>query len=193
MSDTLILIAGAAAFATLVLGRVAHSNIVRRLAGGLAFLAAAAVAQWVVRSTGVGGKWEEWSAVLVLLALGYLLMRLALLVLFEWLLISRFEIQVPRLARDVIALVLYLLLAAAILRASLGIEVGTLLGRPPSSPSSSVSPFRRRSERSCRGSRSPGSSASRPAAGSRSTASSARSWSWAGVRSCCAPPSASGC
>lgn len=128
MSDTWVLIVGAAAFATLVLGRLAHSNIVRRLAGGLAFLAAAAVAHWVVRSTGVGGKWEEWSAVLVLLALGYLLMRLALLVLFEWLLISRFEIQVPRLARDVIALVLYLLLAAAILRASLGIEVGTLLG-----------------------------------------------------------------
>ncbi|MDD5563344.1 MAG: mechanosensitive ion channel family protein [Thermoanaerobaculaceae bacterium] len=128
MSDTLILIVGAAALTTLVLGRLLRSGLVRRLAGGLAFLAAAAVAQWVVRSTGVGGKWEDWSAVLVLLALGYLLMRLALLLLFEWLLIRRFDIQVPRLARDVIALVVYLLLAAAILRASLGIEVGTLLG-----------------------------------------------------------------
>ncbi len=128
MSDTLILVAGAAAFVTLVLGRLARSGLVRRLAGGLVFLAAAAIAQWVVRSTGVGGKWEDWSAVLVLLALGYLLMRLALLLLFEWLLIRRFDIQVPRLARDVVALVLYLLLAAAILRAALGIEVGTLLG-----------------------------------------------------------------
>ncbi len=128
MSDTLILMTGAAAFATLILGRLAHSDLVRRLSGGLVFLAVTAVAQWAVRSTGVGGKWEDWSAVLVLLALGYLLMRLVLLLLFEWLLIRRFEIQVPRLARDVIALVLYLLLAAAILRAALGIEVGTLLG-----------------------------------------------------------------
>ena len=128
MSDTLILIVGAAAFATLVVGRLVRSQLVRRLAGGLVFLAAAAVAQWAVRSTGVGGRWEDWSAVLVLLALGYLLMRLALLFLFEWLLIRRFDIQVPRLARDVVALVVYLLLAAAILRAALGIEVGTLLG-----------------------------------------------------------------
>jgi small-conductance mechanosensitive channel len=128
MSDTWILAAGAAAFATLLLGRLVRSPLVRRLTGGLAFLAAAACARWAVRSAGLGGKWEDWSAVIVLLALGYLLLRLVLLLVFEWLLIRRFAVPVPRLARDVIALVLYLLLAAAILRTALGIEVGTLLG-----------------------------------------------------------------
>jgi small-conductance mechanosensitive channel/CRP-like cAMP-binding protein len=97
------------------------------VAGGLAFLAVAAAAQWVVRTARAGGHWDEWAAAIVLLALGYLVMRLVLLLVFEWLLIRRFDLKVPRLARDLVGLVLYLLLAAAILRAALGLEVGTLL------------------------------------------------------------------
>ncbi|MBZ5589396.1 MAG: mechanosensitive ion channel family protein [Acidobacteriia bacterium] len=127
MGNLFIVLVGGVALATLVLGRLLRSQVVRRLAGGLALLVVAAIAQWVVRAARAGGTWDEWAAVLVLLAIGYLLMRLALLLVFDWLLIRRFDIRVPRLARDVIALVLYLLLAAGILRAALGIEVGTLL------------------------------------------------------------------
>ncbi|MGD1148913.1 MAG: mechanosensitive ion channel family protein [Thermoanaerobaculaceae bacterium] len=127
MSETFIVLVGAVALATLAFGRALRSQVVRRVAGSLAFLAVAAAAQWVVRLTGAGGKWEEWADAVVLLALGYLAMRLALLLVFEWLLIRRFDLRVPRLASDLIALVLYLLLAAAILRAALGLEVGTLL------------------------------------------------------------------
>lgn len=112
---------------TLAIGRLLRSQVVRRVAGGLAFLAVAAAAQWVVRTARAGGHWDEWAAAIVLLALGYLVMRLVLLLVFEWLLIRRFDLKVPRLARDLVGLVLYLLLAAAILRAALGLEVGTLL------------------------------------------------------------------
>ena len=127
MSELFIVLVGAAALGALGVGRLLRSQVVRRLAGGLALLAVAAAAQWVVRLTGAGGRWEEWADAVMLLALGYLAMRLALLLIFEWLLIRRFDLRVPRLARDLVALVLYLLLAAAILRAALGLEVGTLL------------------------------------------------------------------
>ncbi len=128
MNDTVILLVGAAALAMFVVGRLVGSRVIRLLAGALVAVALAALVRWGIRAGAFGGKADEWSAVLMLLALGYLLMRVALLLVFDWLLIRRFEIKVPRLARDIVALVLYLLLAAAILRAVLGIEVGTLLG-----------------------------------------------------------------
>ena len=127
MSDIFIVLVGAVAVGTLAIGRLLRSQVVRRVDGGLAFLAVAAAAQWVVRTARAGGHWDEWAAAIVLLALGYLVMRLVLLLVFEWLLIRRFDLKVPRLARDLVGLVLYLLLAAAILRAALGLEVGTLL------------------------------------------------------------------
>ena len=127
MGDTVILLVGGAALATLVVGRILHSHVVPRVAGGLAFLAATAAAQWVVQASHAGATWVEWADASVLLAIGYLAMRLALLLVFEWLLIRRFELKVPRLALDLIGIVLYLLIAAAILRAALGLEVSTLL------------------------------------------------------------------
>ena len=127
MGETVIVLVGAAAMATLVAGRIVRSSVVRRIAGGLAFLAAAAAVQAALHELGAGARWEEWADAAVLLAIGYLVMRLALLVVFEWLLIRRFDLRVPRLALDLVGIVLYLLIAAAILRAALGLEVGTLL------------------------------------------------------------------
>ncbi len=127
MGETAIVLVGAAALATLVAGRFVRSHAVRRIAGGLAFLASAAALHAALRQLHAGARWEEWAAAAVLLAVGYLAMRLALLVVFEWLLIRRFGLRVPRLALDMVGIVLYLLIAAAILRAALGLEVGTLL------------------------------------------------------------------
>ncbi|HVN77248.1 MAG TPA: mechanosensitive ion channel family protein [Thermoanaerobaculaceae bacterium] len=127
MGETMILLVGAVALATLVLGRIVRSQVVRKVAGGLAFLAAATAVQWLVQALHGTPSVVEWADAAVLLALGYLLMRLLLLLVFEWLLIRRFDLRVPRLALDVIGLVLYLLVAAAILRAALGLEVGALL------------------------------------------------------------------
>ncbi len=127
MGETVIVLVGAAAMATLVAGRMVRSSVVRRIAGGLAFLAAAAAVQTAVHALQAGSRWEEWAGAAVLLALGYLGMRLVLLLVFEWLLIRRFDLRVPRLALDLVGIVLYLLIAAAILRIALGLEVGTLL------------------------------------------------------------------
>ena len=127
MRDTLILLVGGAAFAVLVFGRLVRSQVLRHLSGALAFLGLAAAARWAVLATKVGERWELWSGVAVLLALGYLLAKLALLVVFEWLLAQRMRVVVPRLARDVIALLLYVLVAATVLRYGLDMNVGGLL------------------------------------------------------------------
>ncbi len=127
MRDTVILLVGGAAFAVLVFGRLVRSRVLRHLSGALALLGLTAVARWAVLTTKVGGHWELWSGVAVLLALGYLLAKLALLVVFEWLLAQRMRIVVPRLARDVIALLLYVLIAATVLRYGLDMNVGGLL------------------------------------------------------------------
>jgi small-conductance mechanosensitive channel/CRP-like cAMP-binding protein len=127
MSETFILLVGVAAFLVLGLGRLIGSQVVRHLTGALAFLGLAALAQWAVLATAVGGRWEVWSDVVILLALGYLLARLLLLVVFEWLLAQRMGVPVPRLARDVAALLLYVVVVASVLRYALGMNVGGLL------------------------------------------------------------------
>jgi small-conductance mechanosensitive channel/CRP-like cAMP-binding protein len=127
MSATLMLLVGGVAFALLGFGRLVRSQVLRHLAGALAFLGLAALARWLVLTLRVGGRWELWADVAVLLALGYLLARLALLVVFEWLLAQRVHVVVPRLARDVVALLLYVLVVATVLRYGLDMNVGGLL------------------------------------------------------------------
>jgi small-conductance mechanosensitive channel/CRP-like cAMP-binding protein len=128
MGETFYLLVGALCFLLLGFGRLVRSHVLRRLTGALVFLGVASLSQWAVVTSGVGGRWEEWASVIVLLAFGYLTARLLLLVLFEWLLAQRMGVVVPRLARDVAALLLYLLTAAVVLRYALGMDVGTILG-----------------------------------------------------------------
>lgn len=122
-----MLLVGGASFALLGFGRLVRSRVLHHLAGGVAFLGLAALAQWLVVTVHVSGRWELWADVAVLLALGYLLARLALLVVFEWLLAQRMHVVVPRLARDVVALLLYVLVVATVLRYGLNMNVGGLL------------------------------------------------------------------
>jgi small-conductance mechanosensitive channel len=127
MSESFILLVGVAALVVLGLGRLVRSQVLRQLAGAIALFGLAALAQWAVMASGVGGRWEVWSHVVILLALGYLLARLLLLVVFEWLLAQRMGVVVPRLARDVAALLLYVLVVASVLRYALNMNVGGLL------------------------------------------------------------------
>lgn len=111
----------------LVAGQILRSVVVRRLAAALGLVGVAALLRW---GAGLGSdtpRWEEWSNVALLLAVGYLAVRAALLLLFESLLQRRMGMKVPRLARDVVGFVAYLLMAAAVLRAMLGLEVTALL------------------------------------------------------------------
>lgn len=127
MSQLVALGVGVGTLLLLAAGRLTGSEVLRRLRGPLGLLALASLFSWVVAVTRAGGRWEEAAAVAVLLVLSVLLIRVSLLVVFEWLPVKRVGIEVPRLARDVVALLLYLLAAAVVLRSALGVEVGALL------------------------------------------------------------------
>ncbi|HNX51440.1 MAG TPA: mechanosensitive ion channel family protein [Thermoanaerobaculaceae bacterium] len=126
MSEFSLLLLAGGTFGILALGRVLRSEVVRRLSAALALVCVAALLRWGVKVTGTP-RWEEWTNVVLLLALGYLTARSAMLLLFDWLLERRMGVKVPRLARDVVAFVAYLLVTAAVLRAMLGLEVTALL------------------------------------------------------------------
>lgn len=127
MSELSYLLLAGGTSALLGVGRLLKSPIVRRLALALGLVCATALLRWGVTVTETAPRWEGWSSVALLLALAYLTARSGLLLLFDWLLERRMQIRVPRLARDMVAFVAYLLLAAAILRAMLGLEVTALL------------------------------------------------------------------
>jgi small-conductance mechanosensitive channel len=127
MGETASLVLAGVALVAAALGRSRRFGALRRLRGALALVAVTALAWWGVALAEVDGRWEEWASVALLLSVGYLLARAALLAVFEGLLAQRVGVTVPRLARDVAALVVYLLVAAAILRHALDMEVGALL------------------------------------------------------------------
>jgi len=111
----------------ILVGRVVGWPLLRRLTGVLALVALAFFAEWgaIVFSPGDGVR--RWIDAMVAVAVGLLLARIVLILLFEWLMEGRFGIRVPRLARDVVGLLVYILVVAGSLHASLGVEVKGLL------------------------------------------------------------------
>jgi small-conductance mechanosensitive channel/CRP-like cAMP-binding protein len=121
-----LLLAGIAVL-TLAVGRVLRLGSVRSLRGPLVFLVLSALAQWVVSVAGGSAELVAWAAAAVLLAIGFLVARVVLLFVFDWLLVRRVGISLPRLAQDVVALIVYLMVTAAVLKAALSLDVATLL------------------------------------------------------------------
>jgi len=113
--------------AILGIGRLLRLELPRRLRVPLALVALTSLAQWVVDMFEVGGDWPELVTAGVLLSLGFLLARAGLLLVFDWLLVHRVGVQIPRLAQDIVALLVYLIVTAAVLKATLSLDVGTLL------------------------------------------------------------------
>ncbi len=118
---------GLVAAVLVLVGRLARLRLLGMLAGALTTLALTAWVHCGVSYFDELAPWHGWATVALLLAIGYLIARTCLLVVFEWLLKQRVGFEAPRLVRDVVALLVYLLTAATVLRAGLGIEVGALL------------------------------------------------------------------
>lgn len=115
------------ALVLVVVGRVTRLEVLRRLNGGFALLALALVAQAVVDLAGLGGEWPKWTGVAVLLVIGSLAARLVMVAVFEWLLAQRAGVEVPRLARDIVAVAAHLAIVAAVLHSVADVELGGLL------------------------------------------------------------------
>ena len=107
--------------------RARRLPLLSQLSGGLVAVGLTSLVLWGVQTFAPPGEVQGWAEAALTLALGYVAARGLIIVVVEWLLVQRVGIEVPRLGRDVIGLLVYLLMAAAVLRALLGIEVGALL------------------------------------------------------------------
>lgn len=111
----------------ILIARASRLELLSRLTGALGLVMIAGLANWAGTLLQIAPRASSWLLAGLVLALGLLLARAAILVLFEWLLGQRLGFRVPRLARDVVAILLYLLVAAIVLKAVLGIEVQALV------------------------------------------------------------------
>ena len=129
----------------IVIALILRAEPLRRLRSltlPLIVTALAALAHLVAQTVGVDDEVTRWAmrlgrarrkscictytAVALVLAIAFLVARGALLVIFDWVLVHRMGVRPPRLMREVVALLVYLGLAALILR-SMGIEVTGLV------------------------------------------------------------------
>jgi small-conductance mechanosensitive channel len=117
---------GLIALALALISRLPNLRLLRHLRGALCFVGISCVSLWAVSYLEFLA-WQEWARIALLAAIGYLIARSIIVVIFEYLLTRRIGIEVPRLARDVVAILVYMITAAIVLRSALGVEVGALL------------------------------------------------------------------
>ncbi len=114
---------------TLLIALALRAEPLRRLRAltlPLVLTAIAALAHFVAAAVPLDDGAIRGAEVALVLALGFLVARGGLLLIFEWVLIKRMGVTPPRLMREVLALLVYLALALLILR-SMDIEITGLV------------------------------------------------------------------
>ena len=106
--------------------RASSLQRLRPLTLPLVLTAAAALAHLLAEKVAGDPDLIRWTSVALMLALGYLIARGCLMLVFDWVLVRRIGLTPPRLMREVVALIVYLGLGAIILRA-MGVEVTGLI------------------------------------------------------------------
>jgi small-conductance mechanosensitive channel len=115
------------AFAAALSGALAKGSFLGRLRGLLALLGLAAVAAWGAESWASGSLGERWAAGLLLGLLALTATRAGLLAIFDFLLGRRLGVAVPRLTRDVVSGVVYLLVVLLALQLATGTDLRAFL------------------------------------------------------------------
>lgn len=118
---------GLLALGLLVLGRLERFQLLRRLTVWLAITAVAAAVQVIAEIAAPGSAAGAIANEMVLSALAFLAARILLILVLDWLLEQRLDAGMPRLARDVVAMVAYLIVTAILLQTLFAIELGALL------------------------------------------------------------------
>ncbi len=117
---------GLLALVALGAAHIPRLHALRKLGAGFGMVAASSLGIWGLQIAGEPDPWMKWAGLVCTLSIAYLVTRAILLILFDWLLVQRFSVPFPRLARDVIALLVYLLVGAIVLQEA-GVKVGALL------------------------------------------------------------------
>lgn len=121
-----LILAGVAAVLA-VLGRASRLTVLRELSAPMAVTAISAGIRALLGAFEVAEGWLSGASAMVFLALAWILVRATVMILFEWLLAQRLGVELPRLARQVVALLLYLVTATAVLKVILDIELTALV------------------------------------------------------------------
>lgn len=119
----------AVALLAIVVALILRAEPLRRLRPltmPLVLSAVAAFAHFIAQTFGADDEVTRWTSVALVLAIAFLIARGALLVIFDWVLVHRMGVRPPRLMREVVALLVYLALAAVILR-SMNVKVTGLV------------------------------------------------------------------
>ena len=114
---------------TVIVALLLRTDPLRRLkplTTPLLVTAAAALAHFLAGAFDSDPAYQRGAEVTLLLALGFLVARGSLILVFDWILVRRMGVRPPRLAREVVALVVYVVLGVVLLR-SLDIEVTGLI------------------------------------------------------------------
>jgi small-conductance mechanosensitive channel len=114
---------------TLVIALLLRAPPLRRLrplTTPLLLTAAAALGHFLAGALEADPVFRRGTDVALVLALGYLVARACLMVVFDWVLVRRMGVKAPRLAREVVSLAVYLFLGALLLR-NLDVEVTGLI------------------------------------------------------------------
>ncbi len=127
MSPSFVLGVGLTTLVVLAVGRFISSQLLRSVRWTLALVAVTALVNWVVNVVGLGGRWDELAAMALMIALGFLAARALVVLVVEWLLMQRVGVVMPRLALDVVTLLLYVAVVTLVLRFAAGMELGGLV------------------------------------------------------------------
>jgi small-conductance mechanosensitive channel/CRP-like cAMP-binding protein len=117
---------GLLALVALGAAHISRLRTLHKLSAGFGMVATSSLGIWGLQLAGEPDPWMKWAGLVCTLSIAYLVTRAILLILFDWLLVQRFSVPFPRLARDVIALLVYLLVGAVVLQEA-GVKVGALL------------------------------------------------------------------
>jgi hypothetical protein len=130
MATWSLLLVALLAFAAALFGALAKGSFLGRLRGLLALLGLAAVAAWGAESWASGSLGERWAAGLLLGLLALAATRAGLLAIFDFLLGRRLGVAVPRLTRDVVSGVVYLLVVLLALQLATGTDLRAFFWPP---------------------------------------------------------------
>ncbi len=106
--------------------RVEPLRRLRPLTAPLLLTAVAALAHFLSNTFSADPSLQRTTEACLVLALGFLVARGCLIVVFDWVMVRRMGVVPPRLMREVVALVVYLVLGAILLR-TLNVEVTGLI------------------------------------------------------------------
>jgi small-conductance mechanosensitive channel/CRP-like cAMP-binding protein len=123
MTPSLSLIVALGALFLLLVGRAVRLQLMRGTRWTLSLVVITALFVWAFGVWSPGTRGAELASLGLLVAIGLVGARVLVALVVEWLLVQRVGVAMPRLARDVVSLLLYVVVTALILHSAAGVTL----------------------------------------------------------------------